>query len=894
MAKKITDNTPIQNFEDPWSGVYPSGDPNAGKEWGKTHAEVERIIKKKVAEIDDNIKGHLANLPIVHDLGQDNTKAISQKGITDILRGDGEIIISSSSLESHNCSIGNGSWYRNGTGPQAHCVYPVVEGQKIELQAVSTAGSFYAFLTSSYNPATTYSNGNSLPLVSGTSRMSAPNTTFREIEIPTGCAYLALNLVDGAGISVSWNIRIPTLLTKLKERADETDEELVTIKESIVDVSSMDNEPISSSSLIVRDCSLGDSKWYKSGSGSQSHVAIPVNAGQIFKITAEGAGSCYGFLTSSYNPPYSNDQTIPYVSGTTRIWVSPQTFDLEIPEGCSWLVLTLIDGSGNSTSWSIKYIESVKERIKKIESDVNSLDNAVKKEFVLDTSNYAIVDWFIQNTTPPKWGTGTGKWQCKLIEIDKYRGAELTITKNSNGITYYAFLTSTTRSNNSSPYFCNGETKITVNASNSPLKVTIPNDANYLYIYVNYNGVDVTPTLTIRQNLADTFNETLFVPSSEIDISKLEIQDCSLGTSTWYLSSSGSTKGLQCHVAFPVTAGETIRLRGTENAGWYYGLLTSSYAPPYTDGSAIPYITGETRRTASFKGEILTIPEGCAYIALTMVDGAGAKVDYKVERGIEKPIPKDATRSVPVKLRIAHWNLGHFALGDGYDTVITHENYDAMYQKWAEKINEINADIFMCCEFCPNFVNKDETHQFIRARYSIFKPYANAYIGSRPALNSYMQTAIFSNMELSSIRQSTYTNTIQAGRYYQSADLYIGDTLVKIVETHLDFNQNSNGQAYRTEQIQKLITDFANYTHVIIGGDFNVNSISEYDAFANAGYSMLNNGYLGKINTYPSGAPTAGLDNILCKGFSIGGIHIVDDNTLTDHCAVYADFTLIR
>ena len=54
MAKKITDNTPIQNFEDDWGGTYQSGQ-NAGKEWGKTRGEVERVIKEKVASMETSI-----------------------------------------------------------------------------------------------------------------------------------------------------------------------------------------------------------------------------------------------------------------------------------------------------------------------------------------------------------------------------------------------------------------------------------------------------------------------------------------------------------------------------------------------------------------------------------------------------------------------------------------------------------------------------------------------------------------------------------------------------------------------------------------------------------------------------------------------------------------------
>lgn len=61
MAKKITDTTPIQNFEDDWGGTYQSG-ANAGKEWGKTRGEVERVIKEKVATMEQNIAGKVGGV----------------------------------------------------------------------------------------------------------------------------------------------------------------------------------------------------------------------------------------------------------------------------------------------------------------------------------------------------------------------------------------------------------------------------------------------------------------------------------------------------------------------------------------------------------------------------------------------------------------------------------------------------------------------------------------------------------------------------------------------------------------------------------------------------------------------------------------------------------------
>ena len=48
------------------------------------------------------------------------------------------------------------------------------------------------------------------------------------------------------------------------------------------------------------------------------------------------------------------------------------------------------------------------------------------------------------------------------------------------------------------------------------------------------------------------------------------------------------------------------------------------------------------------------------------------------------------------KIRVAQWNLGHFALGKHYDTKITHDNYATMQQKISASILLIASDHFCC------------------------------------------------------------------------------------------------------------------------------------------------------------------------------------------------------
>ena len=63
MAKKITDTTPLSKFEDDWGGTYDSG-PNKGKEWGKQHSEVERVVKEKVATMEAGISNKISGVRV--------------------------------------------------------------------------------------------------------------------------------------------------------------------------------------------------------------------------------------------------------------------------------------------------------------------------------------------------------------------------------------------------------------------------------------------------------------------------------------------------------------------------------------------------------------------------------------------------------------------------------------------------------------------------------------------------------------------------------------------------------------------------------------------------------------------------------------------------------------
>ena len=281
-----------------------------------------------------------------------------------------------------------------------------------------------------------------------------------------------------------------------------------------------------------------------------------------------------------------------------------------------------------------------------------------------------------------------------------------------------------------------------------------------------------------------------------------------------------------------------------------------------------------------------------------------AQVYDEAQGKFQSEINTEVKSAIPPKLRIASWNVGNFSLGTSGDPTITPETLDEMTSKWRHALNDLGADILCTCEYNTNFMDAQGGHDAVIARDQVFNAdiFKYAEIGPPVQDRLYIQQAIFTNIPMTNKQIVTYPQATQVGRYYEVVDIYIAGRLVKLVATHLDFNQGSTPEQKaqsalnREAQMQKLIADFASYPYVIMCADYNVNMdyITEYDVFTEAGFSMINHGYLGNILTGEAGdSPIAPLDNIIYKGFTTHHIDVVNDATLSDHMAIYADFTMI-
>ena len=233
---------------------------------------------------------------------------------------------------------------------------------------------------------------------------------------------------------------------------------------------------------------------------------------------------------------------------------------------------------------------------------------------------------------------------------------------------------------------------------------------------------------------------------------------------------------------------------------------------------------------------------------------------------------------------VAHWNIGHFSNGKSDDTTISNDSIGSKQNSYRKFIEDAQADIFGVCEYSPNFDQDGNS-----ARDAIFYTYDYASIGEKVRYNC---NSIFTRgIPFIDEHQFVFDERAQY-RYYSTVNLMINNDTIRFVETHLDWNEGSNGSKYRLSQMQKLIDTFKCYTHVIICADFNIANNSEYDIFKEAGFCLANCGDNGIFYTYPASNPDSALDNIIVKGFNIKNVSTLRDPNLSDHCLIKCVLTI--
>ena len=240
-----------------------------------------------------------------------------------------------------------------------------------------------------------------------------------------------------------------------------------------------------------------------------------------------------------------------------------------------------------------------------------------------------------------------------------------------------------------------------------------------------------------------------------------------------------------------------------------------------------------------------------------------------------------------VRIRVAQWNVGKMNMGKVGHTSITKENRTKKILDFHRQINEVGADIFCFNEYAPFFSLKDSLAEdsLDLTRNAILSMYSDCQYGDRYGANCNCISS--SGFYRTNFQNCSYKQKKQH-RYYSVCDFHIDGVVVKVISTHLELPEY---KAERESEIKELLQTFEEDPYVVICGDFKVQNASEYDMFAENGYTMANHGILGDIVTYPNKNGGRCLDNIICKGFDVIVIDVYK-TTLSDHYILACDIIM--
>lgn len=331
----------------------------------------------------------------------------------------------------------------------------------------------------------------------------------------------------------------------------------------------------------------------------------------------------------------------------------------------------------------------------------------------------------------------------------------------------------------------------------------------------------------------------------------------------------------------------------------------------FSAGKAARFATGYSAVVRSESDVRTTVPSDAVYLYVYMVSTGVVYTPSEVQIintstevvGLSTRVDNieevDSLQSrflrclAPKKLRLCTYNIGHFSGGVSKNSSITSSDYDAKLLLYKDTIRQTSADIIGICEYSKIFGTNPDNEQVL-AEDVLLQSFIPSLIGSQ---YNYSCNALFSKTIVENPQKEdyqcnqtaviTHTTLIEAKDYYYiEADLYMHGEPVKLVITHLAFDNNRPG-VLQGDQINELITKYSTFDKVIMMGDWNVANFSEFDAFTNAGYSLANDG---TFLTYPSGGRA--LDNIIVKGLTISNPGMITTQGQSDHYPFYCDVQL--
>lgn len=246
---------------------------------------------------------------------------------------------------------------------------------------------------------------------------------------------------------------------------------------------------------------------------------------------------------------------------------------------------------------------------------------------------------------------------------------------------------------------------------------------------------------------------------------------------------------------------------------------------------------------------------------------------------------------MPIVIRAATWNIGHFSMGEQDSSTILSANASTKALEYTACINDAAPQIMGICSYSDNFTSDgtEKTADYVFSgfdRHLVFNkdPFSQS--------NGHLWNTLFTNgFSVIDAKQYRFDNR-DNGQYYILVTLNINNKVVYVVQTHLSGNHASKGAKYRLGQMGELVAllNNLNAQYAIIMGDFNTED-NNYAVFTDAEYTLANGGYADWVTTYGSNYYS---DNIIVKGFQPLNFHRSEDSiALSNHYMIYTDLVML-
>lgn len=259
---------------------------------------------------------------------------------------------------------------------------------------------------------------------------------------------------------------------------------------------------------------------------------------------------------------------------------------------------------------------------------------------------------------------------------------------------------------------------------------------------------------------------------------------------------------------------------------------------------------------------------------ITVINGYETPVYYEVNTAEDKIARAKLDHALDnCYLNVCTWNVGLW--GDGDRKTVTLENI----YKWYRAIGACDSDMLFTQESLPEIVpGQLDYSTFMGNKYdyieayvpTVASPWAGKGIASKEAL------------------YDVTIHNLNEYRTYIKGYIIYNKKRICLINCHLDWRP-----AGRRQELDMILAAMQKEEYVICCGDFNIESVSEWDIFRNAGYKLANDGAFGQFHTWPHGSsswPNEITDNVIVSSnINIQNVQMLSgtgDFEVSDHAAL--------